>query len=169
MSKTSTFSRSKRLKVFQLLDGLCWYCGTKIELENFNIDHIFPRCRGGNHSFENLVPSCRKCNASKGKIKDLEIFRFRMASKESEIPHFSELQIEWFFKNNIKLPIKKFEFAFETSEKAKKICLIIKNNFNAKTLEQTKNIIKSLLDIDFIRENLDEILKKLEKFNTKKN
>jgi len=29
-------------------------------------DHFFPLCKGGNHTAENVVPACSKCNAHKG-------------------------------------------------------------------------------------------------------
>lgn len=40
----------------------CQYCGTAAE----NIDHVVPRSRGGTHSWENVVASCRRCNLHKG-------------------------------------------------------------------------------------------------------
>ncbi len=44
----------------------CCYCGDKPELARRRIDHWMPLARGGRHEVENLVPSCQKCNASKG-------------------------------------------------------------------------------------------------------
>lgn len=39
----------------------CQYCGAAAE----NIDHVVPRSRGGTHTWENVVASCRSCNARK--------------------------------------------------------------------------------------------------------
>lgn len=39
----------------------CQYCGAAAE----NIDHVIPRSRGGLHSWDNVVASCRPCNARK--------------------------------------------------------------------------------------------------------
>lgn len=39
----------------------CQYCGSQAE----NIDHVIPRSRGGEHVWENVVASCRACNAKK--------------------------------------------------------------------------------------------------------
>lgn len=39
----------------------CQYCGHPAE----NIDHVMPRSRGGPHSWENVVASCRPCNSRK--------------------------------------------------------------------------------------------------------
>lgn len=41
----------------------CHYCGTGHSLQ---IDHIYPKSRGGSSDAENLVLACRNCNASKG-------------------------------------------------------------------------------------------------------
>ena len=42
----------------------CAYCGKKSK--RLEMDHIIPVSRGGPHTMENIAPSCRKCNASKG-------------------------------------------------------------------------------------------------------
>lgn len=39
----------------------CQYCGGPAE----NVDHVIPRSRGGTHTWENVVASCRPCNARK--------------------------------------------------------------------------------------------------------
>jgi len=39
----------------------CQYCGSTAE----NLDHVVPRSRGGPHTWENVVASCRSCNARK--------------------------------------------------------------------------------------------------------
>ena len=39
----------------------CQYCNRGAE----NIDHVVPRSRGGEHTWENVVASCRSCNARK--------------------------------------------------------------------------------------------------------
>ena len=39
----------------------CVYCGRKAE----TIDHVQPRSRGGKHTWENCVASCRSCNHRK--------------------------------------------------------------------------------------------------------
>lgn len=44
-------------------DYTCVYCGSK---SNLTIDHVFPRHRGGETTWENVVCSCLKCNNKKG-------------------------------------------------------------------------------------------------------
>jgi 5-methylcytosine-specific restriction endonuclease McrA len=45
----------------------CQYCGKRPPLRDLNVDHVVPRSRGGNDSWENLVVSCRICNLKKGR------------------------------------------------------------------------------------------------------
>lgn len=44
----------------------CQYCGRRPSLRELNIDHVVPRSRGGQDSWENLVTACRVCNLRKG-------------------------------------------------------------------------------------------------------
>ncbi len=46
--------------------GLCQYTGRKLSPQEGNIDHIVPRSRGGDTSWENCVLSHRDVNAKKG-------------------------------------------------------------------------------------------------------
>jgi 5-methylcytosine-specific restriction endonuclease McrA len=50
-----------RRAVFARDNHRCQYCNRGAE----NIDHVVPRSRGGSHSWENVVASCRSCNARK--------------------------------------------------------------------------------------------------------
>ena len=40
----------------------CQYCGEPAE----SLDHVMPRSRGGDHTWENVVACCRPCNIRKG-------------------------------------------------------------------------------------------------------
>jgi 5-methylcytosine-specific restriction endonuclease McrA len=42
----------------------CQYCGR--QSSHLTLDHIVPRYRGGEHSWENLVAACPQCNRRKG-------------------------------------------------------------------------------------------------------
>jgi 5-methylcytosine-specific restriction endonuclease McrA len=44
----------------------CQYCGKRPPLRDLNIDHVLPRSRGGDDTWENLVTACRPCNLRKG-------------------------------------------------------------------------------------------------------
>jgi 5-methylcytosine-specific restriction endonuclease McrA len=50
-----------RRAVFARDHHRCQYCSRPAE----NIDHVVPRSRGGPHTWENVVASCRSCNARK--------------------------------------------------------------------------------------------------------
>lgn len=44
----------------------CQYCSKKLDAGNLTLDHIVPKSRGGNSTWENLVTSCKSCNVRKG-------------------------------------------------------------------------------------------------------
>lgn len=50
-----------RKAVFARDGGRCAYCGAPAT----SIDHVVPRSRGGEHTWENVVASCGKCNHAK--------------------------------------------------------------------------------------------------------
>jgi len=50
-----------RRAVFLRDGGRCQYCGAKAE----SIDHVIPRSRGGEHTWENVVAACERCNSAK--------------------------------------------------------------------------------------------------------
>ncbi len=42
----------------------CQYCGS--QARDLTVDHIVPRHRGGQHTWDNVVAACRGCNHRKG-------------------------------------------------------------------------------------------------------
>src|SRR3954447_26913021 len=50
-----------RRAVFLRDGGRCQYCGKKAE----SIDHVVPRSKGGEHTWENVVAAGSRCNAAK--------------------------------------------------------------------------------------------------------
>lgn len=48
----------------------CVYCGST---EDLTIDHVKPRCFGGETNSSNCVTACRPCNQAKGS-KHLDVF-----------------------------------------------------------------------------------------------
>ena len=44
---------------------ICQYCGKKFPSESLTLDHVMPRCQGGQSIWENLVCACIKCNTRK--------------------------------------------------------------------------------------------------------
>src|SRR5229473_5560301 len=53
-----------RKEVLQRDDHACQYCGKRGN--DLTIDHVTPRHRGGQHTWENVVAACKGCNHRKG-------------------------------------------------------------------------------------------------------
>jgi 5-methylcytosine-specific restriction endonuclease McrA len=85
-----------RLKVYKKYDGHCAYCGKEIKYKDMQVDHLTPKAYAhwyksevvkrsegllGNSvdDFENLMPSCRRCNHYK-RASLIEGFRKQMQS-----------------------------------------------------------------------------------------
>ncbi len=52
-----------RRAVFARDGWACQYCGSR---SNLTVDHVIPRSKGGQSSWENIVASCGPCNRRKG-------------------------------------------------------------------------------------------------------
>ena len=93
---------SKRRTVYNKYNGHCAYCGKLMDLyynkespnEIMFMDHILPKCRGGHNTIDNLNPSCRNCNAIKGR-SNINEFKMRLIRKRIGMPYFSQEQIEY--------------------------------------------------------------------------
>lgn len=44
----------------------CQYCGVVLSTEEYTLDHIIPRSKGGLSTWNNLVLACVRCNKRKG-------------------------------------------------------------------------------------------------------
>lgn len=55
-----------RHNVFERDRNTCQYCGKVFERNDLNLDHVLPRDRGGETTWENIVCSCIPCNTRKG-------------------------------------------------------------------------------------------------------
>ncbi|NEX12557.1 HNH endonuclease [Prosthecochloris sp. ZM] len=53
-----------RKNIFRRDNFQCQYCGRKERL--LTIDHVLPRSKGGEESWENLITACSSCNTKKG-------------------------------------------------------------------------------------------------------
>ena len=47
-------------------NNTCQYCGKQPPRSHLTIDHVLPRSRGGEKTWENAVAACRTCNQRKG-------------------------------------------------------------------------------------------------------
>ncbi|MBW4617416.1 MAG: HNH endonuclease [Desmonostoc vinosum HA7617-LM4] len=51
-----------RREVLKRDNHTCQYCGSTKRL---TLDHVIPRSKGGQHSWDNVVTACEKCNSTK--------------------------------------------------------------------------------------------------------
>ena len=56
-------NRPSRSSIYKRDDHKCQYCGSTRSL---TIDHIIPKSKGGQDTWENLVVACCSCNTKKG-------------------------------------------------------------------------------------------------------
>ena len=56
--------RPTRANIILRDEETCQYCGKHIR--DLTLDHVLPRSRGGQSTWENLVACCRACNGRKG-------------------------------------------------------------------------------------------------------
>src|SRR5512134_3626110 len=58
-----TIRRLTRLEIFKRDNYTCQYCGK--ETTHLTLDHVIPRYRHGEHTWENIVAVCPHCNRRK--------------------------------------------------------------------------------------------------------
>jgi 5-methylcytosine-specific restriction endonuclease McrA len=73
--ETNRISAVEAIRLFNLMDWKCAYCGIKLDLslstevgifpDQLTIDHIQPLTRNGVHRIDNITCACRKCNHMK--------------------------------------------------------------------------------------------------------
>ncbi len=61
--RTMEAIRPSRAAIFKRDKHTCQYCGGHQEL---TLDHVHPKSRGGQDTWENLVAACTRCNNRKG-------------------------------------------------------------------------------------------------------
>jgi len=54
-----------KVNIWKRDGGRCQYCGRKVSVREFTVDHIIPRCKGGQSIWTNIVTACKKCNNKK--------------------------------------------------------------------------------------------------------
>ena len=52
----------KRKVIFERDNGICHVCGIAVDPNSWDLDHIVPLKDGGNHTYDNVAVSHRKCN-----------------------------------------------------------------------------------------------------------
>lgn len=84
-----------RRNVF-LRDGYrCQYCNDLFRSADLSLDHVVPRCMGGQLSWDNAVTCCKNCNGRKGRLSLSELKSVGMKLlKEPRTPTAYELASE---------------------------------------------------------------------------
>lgn len=63
----NTLTLNEWLEILKDYDYKCAYCGIEFDKNTLpERDHIIPISKDGDNTKENIVPSCRSCNAKKG-------------------------------------------------------------------------------------------------------
>lgn len=75
-----------RQNVFLRDKYTCQYCIKKLPEVELNLDHVMPRDKGGQTTWENIVTSCISCNTRKGN---------RLPDEVNMIPHNKPVAPRW--------------------------------------------------------------------------
>jgi len=63
-AEVSNLTAEEWLSILEDHGGACAYCGRTDK--KLCMEHVIPISRGGNHTKDNVVPSCHRCNNVKG-------------------------------------------------------------------------------------------------------
>ncbi|MCL2710584.1 MAG: HNH endonuclease [Planctomycetaceae bacterium] len=74
-------SKSIKQRLYKEQDGKCNACGTAFEIHHLEIDHIFPKAKGGGDYYENYQLLCGLCNRIKGD-RTMEYLRLKIETRE---------------------------------------------------------------------------------------
>ena len=66
VKKINRVPKLTRRNVWLRDSGCCQYCEKKIGLDSSTIDHVRPRSKNGQHTWDNVVLACVSCNQRKG-------------------------------------------------------------------------------------------------------
>lgn len=85
--------KMSRNEIFSRDNFSCQYCGAKPR--DMTIDHVQPRCKGGEFTWENVVSACKACNHRKaGRTPQEAGMRLRNKPYEPRPNPYSFLKIE---------------------------------------------------------------------------
>jgi len=83
--------RFNRRNLFARDQHQCQYCGRHAPLTQLSLDHVIPRSRGGQTTWENIVCCCLTCNTRKGGRTPKEA-RMRLLTKPKK-PRFNPMLV----------------------------------------------------------------------------
>jgi len=82
--KPARFPAFTRFNVFLRDRFACQYCGAR---EDLTFDHLIPRSKGGQTTWENVVTACAPCNLKKGGKLPREAHMFPMREPDKPTVH----------------------------------------------------------------------------------
>lgn len=78
----NTLTIEQWISIKEHFNNTCCYCGS---VSNIEQDHLIPLSKNGEYSYNNIVPACKSCNASKGNRNFIEWYRnYIFYNKERE-------------------------------------------------------------------------------------
>jgi 5-methylcytosine-specific restriction endonuclease McrA len=81
--------RLNRRNIFARDANICQYCGKKFPTSELSLDHVLPRSRGGQTTWDNMVCACVACNVRKGgrtpQEASMHLFRKPVRPKRSPV------------------------------------------------------------------------------------
>ncbi len=84
ISKIMNISPSRSM-IYKRDNHTCQYCGARSRL---TIDHVIPRSKGGEDSWENLVVACSSCNTKKGRGHPIALRTIALSAASNHIRSF---------------------------------------------------------------------------------
>ena len=77
-----------RLNIYMRDDWTCQYCRKKKSARDLNLDHVVPRCKGGQTTWKNIVTACKKCNDKKAdmSVDEAKMKLIKMPEKPKWLP-----------------------------------------------------------------------------------
>ena len=138
--------------VLDFFNRECAYCGAKDNLEQ---EHIIPVNDGGMYKIGNIVPSCRKCNASKG---SKSVDSWYINSDVFNADRFQKINlyrcktnIKDLHKANVRQADKEREKEEDIKNKSKK-----KNNKKEEALSLLNSLLPSFIFSDSVKSKMSE-------------
>ena len=74
-------SKSVKERLYEKQNGLCNGCGFQFNIQNFEIDHIIPKAKGGGDYYENYQLLCGNCNKTKGD-RPMEYLQMKVKTRQ---------------------------------------------------------------------------------------
>lgn len=131
----------EKWRLYEQTDGQCLYCGNKVELADFlngdesDVEHIIPKAKLFDDSFQNKVISHRKCNKAKD---NLTAYDYMLTQSSADLHRFEE-SIAQLFKDR-KITKAKRDKLLMTDAK-------IPTDFIARQLRETQYIARKSREI----------------------